>query len=310
MPLRISQWQKMSKKRNSETKKEIRLALVPKPTCICEQCLMLASRGFDFKKEFDTHGSIKSTCKCKFMPGIKNETKIDGYDPEECANKCKEVKRIKNELGSDLGRLDDEQKERIINSIYEAESKGITFSRVDDSEPIKIDYTNRPKDSFGVFKKELDGIDKYDENNFEFKGNEWRDLFAHYVLSNHGFEVRIRRGSAVGIDGKIIQGLTLVDVDLNGILYEIKSVTGTNIGRIIETRMKEVVKRNFRNPYDDATMLRYDYDPVPRMVFNMMYCEADEMDALWHIPRRMGENTVEDVLILLKNGNVYRFTKK
>lgn len=78
----------MSKTRN---KKAVRFALVPSPGCTCEACLRHAAKGFVFKREFDPHGGKNKACKCRFMPGIEGETKIEGYDRKEYLGQYKDM---------------------------------------------------------------------------------------------------------------------------------------------------------------------------------------------------------------------------
>lgn len=87
-------WPRMSKKRNNPKKGRVRFALVPSPGCTCEVCLMQASKGFVFKREFNPHGGRNKSCRCRFMPGIEGETAIEGYDPDECYALWKRVSEM------------------------------------------------------------------------------------------------------------------------------------------------------------------------------------------------------------------------
>lgn len=93
----------MSRKRTNEPDKP-RLALVPRAGCTCEACLMQASRGFIFHREFNPHGLKNMSCKCTFMPGDKN-TKIEGYDPSECYDKWKTIKSVREQLGFEDSKM-------------------------------------------------------------------------------------------------------------------------------------------------------------------------------------------------------------
>lgn len=89
----------MSKRRtNDENDKRPRFALVPHPGCVCERCLMHASRGFDYTHVFDPHGPGKPKCKCRFVPGVKGVTKVEGYDPDECYSAWNVLKGVNAEL--------------------------------------------------------------------------------------------------------------------------------------------------------------------------------------------------------------------
>ena len=85
--------------------------------------------------------------------------------------------------------------------------------------------------------------------------NEWRDLFVHDALSSAGIRVKARPKKALGISGKELQGVSNPDIEIDGMMWEIKSPY--DIGkeqsacelRVINNALKDS-ERNFRNPYD------------------------------------------------------------
>ena len=68
-----------------------RVLTSPEP---CTWCTMLASRGFDYKSEKTANAGSHRGCKCRFVPGIKDETKIPGYDQEQLLDLWQEMENI------------------------------------------------------------------------------------------------------------------------------------------------------------------------------------------------------------------------
>ena len=73
----------MPQRKMSSSTSDIRFALVPKAGCVCPICILQASRGFVFRKEFNPHGGNNTSCKCKFVAGVDGITQIEGYDPDK-----------------------------------------------------------------------------------------------------------------------------------------------------------------------------------------------------------------------------------
>lgn len=61
---------------------KVRYARVPVGAETCTFCAMLASRGFSYWSAKSAGHADHRGCDCLVVPGIPNQTKVDGYDPE------------------------------------------------------------------------------------------------------------------------------------------------------------------------------------------------------------------------------------
>lgn len=77
--------------RDARTKKgkNIRFARIPQRSNPCPWCVMLASRGFDYKSAKSAAAGSHHRCTCLVVPGVKGKTEVDGYDPDSWYDKWK-----------------------------------------------------------------------------------------------------------------------------------------------------------------------------------------------------------------------------
>lgn len=60
----------------------------------------MASYGFHYKStDVSPHKTKNASCKCRFMPGIDGETRIDGYDKDDCREKVESINAITKSMG-------------------------------------------------------------------------------------------------------------------------------------------------------------------------------------------------------------------
>lgn len=71
----------------------IRYARVGTGKETCGYCFMLSSRGFVYKSKQAAEAGSHHNCDCIIVPGDKDKTKIDGYDPSGMTKRFKEVCR-------------------------------------------------------------------------------------------------------------------------------------------------------------------------------------------------------------------------
>lgn len=92
---------------------------------------MQGSREFVFYREFNPHGGRNMSCKCTFMPGNEN-TKIEGYAPDECYNQWQAIKNAREVLG-----LEDSKMQEILHAMNVEDLASLTVDDV-------INYLNAP----------------------------------------------------------------------------------------------------------------------------------------------------------------------
>lgn len=87
--------------RDARTKKGkgIRYARIPQRPDPCPWCVMLASRGFDYKSAKSAAAGKHHNCTCLVVAGIKDKTEVDGYDPKGMYDRYKSCEKT---IGHDL----------------------------------------------------------------------------------------------------------------------------------------------------------------------------------------------------------------
>lgn len=293
----------------------VRYARVPSGFETCSFCFMLASRGFvygDEEKAGATH-KFHPHCDCIVVPGNYGRTKIDGYDPQGMYDRWKNCAET---IGVNLDADDEDTNKRIMREVETRDWHWLYTG-----EAPKIDYSLQPRDSIGKFSKpgsyeREDLVLVKNKKGKLVEPNEWRDIFAHDILSRNGFKVKARPSKAIGQDGKILDGVTTPDIEIDGNIWEIKS---PNFGNrrpqkgneldFIEEAMKSS-KRNFNNPYDYKTKSGLgDMSNRRRIVLNMKYrptdVSKDEIEK--KILNEMKEHHVIEVISIDENGTVRRY---
>lgn len=324
---------------------EIRFARVPSGLETCAFCFMLASRGFVYWSEAAAGGQHKfhEHCTCVVVPGEKGRTKIDGYDPAVMYRNwksCEETLGGKKQLREDWKALSDE--ERMIYLVKHPAKYGTGYDesearaeylrkRVMDEvetrdwhwlytgEDTAIDYSRSPREEYGGLKNKsrVFNPSDYDESNVVDTGaNEWRDLFAHDALSHGGFHVASRESKALGPDSKVIDHVTTPDIEIDGVLWEIKSVRdgkhkSSNELSFIEQSIRDA-RKNFANPYDPETKSGMgDMRSQTRVVISTRYRHINaETEAIEAEFAKRAERYKVDVIWIDSMGRIRRFGHK
>lgn len=94
--------------RDSATKKGrgVRFARIPQRPDPCGYCVMLASRGFDYKSNESAAAASHHNCTCLVMAGAKGRTAVEDYDPEGMYERYKMCRKtIEHELTAERQRL-------------------------------------------------------------------------------------------------------------------------------------------------------------------------------------------------------------
>lgn len=326
-------------------KAEVRYARVPTGFETCSFCFMLASRGFEYRDEI-TAGSLHkfhTNCDCIVVPGAKGRTKIDGYDPEgmykrwescekaiggskqakvewEALDEVDKVGYIERADGDKSKAFRDFQRNRIQREIETRDWHWLYTG-----EAPKIDYSLQSRDSIGQFTKpgsyECEDIILVKSKKGKLvEPNEWRDLFVHDSLSANGFRVKLRPDVAIGKDGKPLKKVTCPDIEIDGVIWEIKSPRSEGSSykgnydkekatQFIEDAFRSSIK-NFSNPYDyNKKTGMGDKRYSRRVVLNLRYRDdgVPYEDIESRIKYESEKLRIKEVLVVDRNGAVRRY---
>lgn len=280
----------------------IRYARVATGRDSCGFCFMLSSRGFVYSSEGTAEASSHPHCDCIIVPGKKNVTKIDGYDPaamrnrwESCYDTIGGRKQLSAEWDSlskkdkskykgksDVARRDDYIRKRI-----QAECETRSPEWLYRGRPPKVDYSRNKMSNYGRLKTPGD----YSKENIVDRGNEWADLWAHHVLSENGFSIEAH-------------GHEDIDLKINGQWWEVKSPSlkesrtddGKSLG-FVESDLRKAIKQFKKRGISDT-----------RVVFNSKYRAAPDDAIRDELLDRMQKHGVNDVLFVRKDGLVERLS--
>ena len=320
-------------------KAEVRYARVPTGFETCSFCFMLASRGFEYRDEM-TAGSLHKfhkDCDCIVVPGARGRTKIDGYDPEGMHRRwesCEKAIGGSKQAKVEWDALDEAKKSEYLERADGNKSKAFRDFQLRrirreiktrdwhwlyTGEAPKIDYSLQSRDSIGQFTK----TGTYDREHLVLvpnkKGelvepNEWRDIYVHDALKDSGFRVKTRPAKALGKNGKELQGVSNPDIEIDGVLWEIKSPRGISDSSLsfIENAF-EAAGNNFKNPYDYTTLKGIgDRSDSKRVVLNTRYKSFDVSDEAVDEKIKQHEQSISDLTELLDmtTGDAEYFEKK
>lgn len=290
----------------------VRYARVPSGFETCSFCFMLASRGFvygDEEKAGATH-KFHSNCDCIVVPGNYGRTKIDGYDPQGMYDRWKNCAET---IGANPDADDDDTNKRIMREVARRDWHWLYTG-----EAPKIDYSLQSRDSIGMFSKpgsyeREDLILAPNKKGVLREPSEWRDVFAHDSLARAGFKVKNRPSKALGNDGKIIDGVTNPDIEMDGKIWEIKSPRDGAVGKkdnlsFIQNAMKQA-NDNFRNPYDYEKKCGMGKVSDRRVVMNLKYKTKDwsNKDFERRLKSEMQEYGIREVICIDEEGNLRRY---
>lgn len=326
-------------------KAEVRYARVPTGFETCSFCFMLSARGFVYSTE-ETAGrthEFHPHCDCIVVPGAKGRTKIDGYDPEGMNERwlsCEKAIGGSKQAKVEWEALDDTEKAEYIERAdgnTEKAFKDFQRRRVQreiesrdwhwlyTGEPPKIDYSLQSRNSIGMFKRSgsyerEDLILVKSKKGKLVEPNEWRDLFAHDSLSANGFRVKLRPDVAIGKDGTPLKNVTCPDIEIDGVIWEIKSPRSGDSSykgnydkekatQFIEDAFRSSIK-NFSNPYDYGKKTGMgDKRDSRRVVLNLRYryggVPFEDIES--RIRYESKKLRIKEVLVVNHDGTVRRY---
>ena len=256
----------------------------------CAFCLMLGSRGAVYwsRESAGENGRYHRRCRCKIVAGQGSGPIVEGYDPQAIRERMALMER---QSGLRFSNSDDlEGLSRYLRL------HGNGWATFGDVQP--VDYSLNGRENYGTLLEE--GV--YLPENIVSRGNEWRDLFAHDVLSANGLAVSAL-GHPVDERGKEIQGVTSPDVVIGGHLWEIKSPEGGTSKsplRFVEGQLRKAT-RNFKRVLDTEG-----HDGHVRVVLNLRYLETGATYGEIEAKTRavMQEKGVAEVIIVDRDGAI------
>lgn len=277
-------------------KNGVRYARVGTGRETCGYCFMLSSRGFDYRSEETASAGSHEHCDCIIVPGKKNVTKIDGYDPaamrnrwESCCDAIGGRKQLsaewdslsKKDKSKHKGKQEVARRDDYIRKRIQAECETRSPEWLYRGRAPKVDYTRNKMSNYGRLKIPGD----YSKENIVDRGNEWADLWAHHVLSENGFSIEAH-------------GHEDIDLKINGQWWEVKSPSlndgqsddGNNLG-FIESNLRKGIRQFKKRGLSET-----------RIVFNSKYRSAPDEDIKKELLFRMRQHGVHDVLFVRKDG--------
>lgn len=317
-----------------------KFARVPAGAETCGFCLMLASRGAVYANEL-TAGAARhyhANCDCKIVPDFGEG--IEGYDQEGMSRRyglCLDAIGGRDGVRREWDLLPKDKREACIakhgGKAFEeflAERVSAEIARRDagwfmTGNAPDTDYSMCSRDSIGRFSvpdsyERRDLILVRSKSGRMVEPNEWRDLFVHDSLRNNGMAVVVRPSSAISKNGKLLQGVTNPDIEMNGAMWDIKSPRSDKqtifAGEYDEKKATQFVEDafrsaigNFRNPYDRDSMAGIgDKTDETRLVLSLRY--RNDGVPFEHIERRARfeskELGIKEVIIMKKDGTIMR----
>lgn len=298
-----------------------------------------------------------ANCKCRVVPvwdthhevtdkgGIvrRGGTRVEGYDPETLYagyDSCVHALGGQAQLRRDWKALPEDERagwmarhpgrfgsdEPTAMNAYvarriaaEIESRDPNWMQT--GEAPEIDYERCPRSAFGGLRKTSERFnpEDYDESNVvNTRAIEWRDMFAHDALAHNGFRVSARESKALDAQGVVIDGVTTPDIEIDGTIWEIKSVRDGGKERKPENELSFIeqsirdARNNFRNPYDPEKMSGMgDMRDKTRVVINTRYrtVNASQEDIEKEFAYRARRYGV-DVIWIDSRGVIRRFGKQ
>ncbi len=289
----------------------VRWARVPTGSETCAFCFMLASRGYAYTSEHAARGGMgmHAHCDCKVVP--ETAGKIEGYDPDGLYRRWR---MCADAVAADPDATGQDSLRAIMREVERRDWEWLWTGKVPE-----IDYSLQPRESFGVFR--TPGY--YSRENLvleegKSEPNEWRDLFVHDCLSKNGIRVKARPNIAVDREGNPLQGVSSPDLEISGVMWEVKSPRDPegesepmNRFEFIERALK-ASKKNFKNPYDYENHCGMgDMTDRRRVVLNLKYrsegIEYSEMEE--EVEKAFAKSKVVELIVVDADGAIHRYKK-
>ena len=304
---------------------DVRFARVPTGRETCGFCFMLASQGYVYRSAA-TAARSHPGCDCVAVPGIPDpgdderfagmrqrwQDCLDAVDNGSTLRRGKAAWAAMDgaERARHAGKRGEEAAFRVwyrddflVREACREVERRYRGWLYDGVRP-EVDYSASPRLSYGRMLVPGD----YSPENIVDRGEEWRDIYVHDILSKNGFEVSTRRADAP-------KGYSNIDLLIGGDLWEVKSPmepdeppkTGRELA-YVESALRSA-KKQFHRQYDQRTGSMLDYAGPVRVVFNNFYRLTDDNDVLKKIQHEMERHGIDEVLLLGKRGEVRRIKK-
>lgn len=277
-------------------------AIVPRVGA-CGWCIMLGSQGFVYRSNTTADSARHRWCKCVTVVDFDTKNPhLKGYDQDglyERYRTCRDAIEkdahyqwynvMSDEEKAQYGNnrrsdYDHYLRNRIVSEINKRDKDWTLTGKV-----TQTDYSLNAKTKYGILKKAND----FSSVKIANKGNEWRDLRAHYVLEQNGIVAQA-------------QGRESIDLIISGQYWEVKSPeqpkTPPKAGRelsFIESNIRSAVKQFEKRKLAAQT----------RVVLNPYYRKCDEEKAITETKRQMEMHGVKEILYLKSDGSVVRLIK-
>lgn len=261
---------------------KIRYARVLQGLESCGWCFMLASRGFVYRSEEAASHSHRG-CKCVVMAGREGDT-IEGYDLEGIQDRYNKVAKacgvdIFTDKDTRLDQLSREDYDRIARFAELHDPAWLSRGVIPD-----VDYSENPRSAYGRLLKP----GSYDPENIVDRGTEWRDLFAHDMLSQAGIPVATHDH-------------TQIDISIGDELWEIKSPDGDS------TRSIERAIRKAKKQFGE----RLGFDHPVRVVLNTKYLEGVSLgQVMKRVVLEINRHGINEVIVIDREGEIAFITKQ
>lgn len=259
-------------------KKGARFARVPTGKETCAFCLMLATRGAVYwsRKSAGEFNHYHRNCDCKVVPSYEGQygEYVEGYSAIEVNNRLVEI----------ADAFDIEDMWHNLNQLNRVLSLHSPEYLANGQMP-KVDYSLNPREKYGTLIKPND----YTAENITNKGNEWRDLVVHDVLSKKGFAVTAQPQSEL-------------DIKIGEEWWEIKSPQERQDSqsgnlRYIEDNLRKAARQFDKRGLDNA-----------RVVFNSYYRQDDESAVISELLNRGKEHGIKEIMYISPDGEVVILT--
>lgn len=252
-----------------DRKRGVKFARVTSGRNTCAFCLMLASRGavYHTRESAGELGRFHRHCSCKIVPGYsgdKYEVLVEGHDPKKIENRLIEVERLTG-TRRNTPEFAREVSLRDPNWLF--------------GDSAATDYTLNAAKNYGRLIVPGD----FSEENIVDRGNEWRDLWVHYVLGKNGISAQA-------------QGPAKLDLIINGEWWEVKSPYGDGSSpRFVESSVKKASKQFEKRGIKPK-----------RIVFNPRYRGCDEEAVKKELKRQMKCHGVSEAMFINDDGSITR----
>jgi len=268
-----------------------RFARVPSGAETCGFCLMLASFGFNYQAK-ETAAHSHANCDCRIVANF-GDLSIEGYDPDkmyERYNKCLDTLGGRNGIRADWLAMPEEKRAAYI--ARHGNKQGAAFDAYLNSR-MAVEIETRDARWF-VFGKAPAITWGKSREAYEVAKDEKRDLFAIDTLNKNGFRFATRSENAP-------DGYSNIDLaDGSGVLWEIKSPTGSNI-RSVESSIRKA-KKQFQSAWtDEGEKVR-----GVNIVLNAKYAEIPDADIASRSHVEAVRHNIDKLILVTKNGSIQR----